>query len=682
MNISILDRVKTFGEKHQAAFPVVLLLAALISYGTFGFFCGFYWDDWPPVMLSNISKANVFWNAYVDRPFSSWTYSVMFPILKNSALAWQLTNILLRVAGAYLLYLTLEALFPRQKELFQWAALLSIVLPIFRFQYIAVAFSQHFLTYAIFAASLYFLVLSIKTPKRFWIFFPLSLLFTAAHVFMMEYFVGLEILRPVIIYIALKNAGVERTKRLRKTVFLAFPFVVILLGYLSWRIFIFPALQGINSTYSNSPFILSGLLSNTMQTLIQLFQMIVEDFRYIFVSSWVERIWPADLLFESKVLWLSLLLGMVVAGLFLLFFGQKKEGKLWISTREFLDNFCLGLMLFFFGILPVWTSLRQVAVGKYSERFALAALPGIALIIVTFVWKIANSGRTRNILLSIIVVASVSFQVQTGNFYRKDYAKQQSFYSQLKWRIPALKSGTTIYSPNIISDQEADYSYSMGINLLYDNNIQDSLNYWFWTPRYQSVATLLYDKNLLIDGVIRGPKFSGTSSEMVAVYMPDSGCLLVLDPIYAQFPSGVEEFTSYGDLTNFDQIIDTGADSIPFPQAFGKISTNQWCYYFEQADLARQEKDWVKVINLYDQASAQGFEPTESIEYIPLIQALAETGQISNAFTLTENAISMSKQITPSACKLWSDLTQVNPEIASNLIAEFLKGESCTTGQP
>lgn len=279
-------------------------------------------------------------------------------------------------------------------------------------------------------------------------------------------------------------------------------------------------------------------------------------------------------------------------------------------------------------------------------------------------------------------MVSVGYQIQVGNVYRKDHLRQQRFYSQLKWRIPSLKTGTAIYSPFIISGREADYSYSMGINLLYDTDIQDSLEYWFLTPRYQPVKNLVEDKTIELEGLIRGPEFRGTSADMVSVYMPDSGCLLVLDSIYAQYPSGVDDFSAYGDLTNFDRIVDTGSENGIFPQAFGKISSNQWCYYFERADLARQQKDWQKVIQIYEEASTLGFNPSESIEYIPLIQALAKTGSVEKALEITATAMKKSKEINPSACMLWDQLLQEDPNISSIHLSILLGENVCTSAQP
>jgi hypothetical protein len=675
----IIYRLRGYAQQHTYVFPLVLLIETLLTYGTMGFFCGFYWDDWPPVLLSNIARPGIFWLSYGDRPFSVWTFMVMFPLLQNHAWAWQLATMVLRWVGVYFFYLVLVNLFPKQRTLFQWASLLAIVMPIFQYQNISVAFSQHFFTYAIFAGSLLCLVMSFKYRRYFWLFYPLSLVMAAAHIFMMEYFVGLEVLRPLVIYLCLKNFSTETDRAKRKTLLFYLPFFFVLIVYLIWRFFVYPSAENVGTTFSNSPFLLYNLVSDPLGTIKTFVTTLLSDLRFTFLSNWLDRLWPANLNLESKVLWVSLFVGALGSVTFLTFFGERREEADRISSSEFFKDLALGFTIYFFGIAPVWITMRQVSVGKFSERFALAAIPGIALIIAAVFWKVISSARLRMVLLSILVALSVSYQVQMGNEMNKDSNVQQVIISQLKWRIPQLKPGTAIYSPSIFSDYEADYSYSMEINLLYDNHlVQPDVNYWFFTPRYHLVDDLLNNPALTLTGGIKGTNYTGTAANMVAVYKNGSGCLLILDPIYSQLSTTVgASFSKYGSLTNFDTISDDGSAGTVFPQAFGKISTNDWCYFFEKADLAKQEKNWDQVISLYQQADQTGYKPLKSVEYIPLIMAQAEKGQISQALVTTKKAITMSDAVVPSACKLWGNILHEHSALSSVQITQALGVGTC-----
>jgi hypothetical protein len=671
-------QLRSYAQQHTFVFPLVLLLETLLTYGMMGFACGFYWDDWPPLLLSHIAKANIFWTSYLDRPFSSWTFTVMFPLLHNSAWAWQLATMVFRWVGVYFLYLVLSNLFQKQRVVFQWASLLAVVIPVFQYQYISVAFSQHFLTYALFAGSLLCVMLGFKYKKYFWLFYPLSLVLAATHIFMMEYFVGLEILRPFVIYLSLKRFHSSSEHPKRRALLYYLPFFIVLLGYIVWRFVVYPHFVKADASFSNNPFLLYSLISNPVGTLKSFLTTFLSDLRFTFLSSWLDRLWPADLYLESKVLWLSLFLGVLGSLAFYIFFGEKKDETVWISGSEFRNDLLIGLVIYVFGIAPVWITLRQVSQGKFSERFALAAIPGIALILIAVIWKTAKSARNRYLLIILLAALSISYQIQMGSQMAKDYNSQQSFYAELKWRIPELKPDTGLYSPGIPSEYEADYSFSMGVNLLYDNNIGDHLNYWFFTPRDYSIQTLRDDPNANLAGKIRGPEFAGKASNMVAIYQDGSGCLLVLDPVYSAMKSDTAGYADFGSLTNFDRIVDSGADTTTFPQVFGSISQNNWCYYFEKADLARQEKNWLQVIDIYDQARQAGFTPGHSVEYIPEIEAMAEQGQVPVALDITNEAIQFSATVTPAACKLWSNLMQEHPNFTATQVTQALGQGVCS----
>ncbi len=72
------------------------------------------------------------------------------------------------------------------------------------------AFLPHLTTFLIFSASLFMTTLALKDRKRFWPWMPLSIVTGILQMFLLEYFVGLEILRPVLIWIWLKKQQGER----------------------------------------------------------------------------------------------------------------------------------------------------------------------------------------------------------------------------------------------------------------------------------------------------------------------------------------------------------------------------------------------------------------------------------------------------------------------------------------
>ena len=70
---------------------------------------------------------------------------------------------------------------------------------------------------------------------------------------------------------------------------------------------------------------------------------------------------------------------------------------------------------------------------------------------------------------------------------------------------------------------------------------------------------------------------------------------------------------------------------VPGPAAptrfFGAEPPHGWCYYYQKATLARQQNDWKTVASLGEKALADGFYPSDKIEWMPFLQAYVTLGQ-------------------------------------------------------
>jgi hypothetical protein len=125
-------KIKRFFQDHSV--PIVLLLVALVTYGLFLPWLGFYWDDWPVLMMYKFFGTNAYADFYAyDRPFSFWTYLVTMPVLGLNPIAWQLFGILLRWLTAVFIWLSLRLLWPERKREMTWIAILFLVYPVFYF---------------------------------------------------------------------------------------------------------------------------------------------------------------------------------------------------------------------------------------------------------------------------------------------------------------------------------------------------------------------------------------------------------------------------------------------------------------------------------------------------------------------------------------------------------------------
>lgn len=657
---------------------------ALTTYGVLIATLGFYWDDWPPILLSHLSDKSLVWQYFsYDRPFQSWTYYVLFPLCRDSAILWQLSAILVRWTAALTLFYTFVKVFPRQKNLLQWAAVLFVVFPGFADQSASVSFGSHFMVYTIFGLSLLFMVMAIKEPQKFWIFFPLSVVFTVVHLFSMEYFVGLELLRPILIYWLLIDKGQKKDRGLLKTVLYWLPFLVILGFYIYWRMVIYPN-QVETPADSNYPYLVINFLKSPADTLVVFIQTIYSDLRFLLLDIWTNRILPMTIEVKSATLWLSLMIGLGVTYLLHFFFREDQaQADFVLKRKESLRNIFLSLAIVLFGLFPAWSTLRQITRGKWSDRFDIPVIFGVAILIVTLVFITFKSSKIRNVFLIVLVGLSISYQIQTSNEYRKDFNRQKAFYSQLAWRIPSLEPGTTIFSPGIPSGKEADYSISMGINLLFDSDeITPALDYWFTGPRYYNPSDLVLDPTTEIKDGLRIFSFNGTASKVVSVYMPDDGCLWVMDPYFALAPEKTTQITQYGDLTNQELISESGQQTNHLSKIIDTGPQTTWCYYFEKGDLAQSKGKYDEAVNYYEQAVANHLTPFKAIEFLPFVKAYAYLGRIEEAVELTRKSFSLSEESKPSICQVWHDVLRENSAILLSSVETVYNSQNCSILEP
>ncbi len=655
-------------------FPLALFFFTLITYGVFLFKQGFYWDDWPPILLSHLADKQKIWEYFVfDRPFQSWTYYLLFPVCKVSTECWQFSAIVFRWLSGFLLYLTFLRLFPKNKKLLQWTAIFFVVFPGFSNQYSSVSFVSHFIIYSVFAASLLTLVLGIQKGRLFWLLIPISYLLTAIHLFSMEYFVGLEVIRGLILFYLIYDRHNPKIS-LGKFFLNTFPYLVILGIYLFWRIKLYPDYAGVNQG-DNAPYLFSQLLATPLPTLISFIQTIISDLKFLFVSAWTDRLIPDVLPINSATFWLSTIIGFITTGFYVFLFSRNKEYEKQANALDYKRIFLFGLAIVFFGLLPAWSTFRQITVGKWSDRYSISVMFGASLVIVTILFRLFNKKYSQLIFL-FLTAFSISYQIQLGNEFRKDYLRQKSFYTQLSWRIPELEPGSVIYSPGIPAGKEADYSIAMGLNLLYSSQINEHLDYWFLVPRYASPESLVKNPGQPIEQGLRIFSFTGSGDKIVSVQLPDQGCLWVINKYYALSPK--ENIADYAKFSNESLItIPQNREKTLIESIIDLSPQNTWCYYFEKIDLARSKGDYSQAIDLFQTSAAQNLKPIEGVEYLPVVQSYAAIENIDKAMEITYEAISITPASSTVFCGFWDDIKKVNPDLFQIPIETFLSSDNC-----
>jgi hypothetical protein len=638
-------------------FPLALLGIGLVSYCLHVSQLGFYWDDWQAVFLSRLTHPGQYvWEFFAnDRPVSAWTYAVLLPILGMKPAAWQIVTLLARWGGTLCIYGTLVAIWPARAWQARWVAALLLVFPGFTMQPISAAFNQHFITFLAFGISFLTMALAVRDPRRTGLWLTLSILSGLVDVFTMEYFAALEGLRPIILWILLRKPGEPLRQTLLRTLKYWAPFAVMFAVFAYWRFIYYPG--AFSGDIRNGLTLLQAFRSAPLKAAQTFANAILQDSAYLFVRAWTDPLGPTVLNLTAPLLpWLAAILAAAVFGLLAaLAFQHPGPNE---PARSDVSILLLGLVAFLLGALPVWMTARQVIVGKWSSRLALGPMLGVVIVLVFLIDAMLRSRPWKNALLAGLLLLSVAAQITNTQIYEKDWDTQLSTYWQLSWRMPSLAPGTAILSSEIPANSLSDYATAFAVLSIYADKLPNPhVPYWFLTPRSVGSSFAQMAPGFPIHYQVRDVVFDGSTSDAVAIGFPKGACLRVLDPFYASDPTLSDRERGMIPVSNLSRVGQTPHP--PDGDIFGREPAHDWCFYFQKADLARQNQAWQQVIDLNAQAAQNHKTPRDGAELLPLIEAYARTGQWSQALDASRQAQEVTDQIGPLLCTTWASYAKL-----------------------
>jgi len=664
---------------------ISLLGVCLVAFGLLLPRLGFYWDDWAKLLVSRLFGLSGYWAYYAeDRPLSGWTHIILTPLLGPTPFNWQVFALLMRWLTAVGIWWTLRLLWPENRGQAVYAVLLFAIYPVFTQQPIALTFHQQWLQYALYFFSTAAMLLALARPKRYGILTGLALSGMLVELSVTEYFIGLEALRLLFLGIVVARVAQSFKQWLAHWLRFSWPFLLVFVLYIIWRLF-FIRLSGEDPYQAE---ILFSFISQPLATLQSLGQMVLVDTLYVLLGSWgavftlgLER--QAGTLF-SVFVWAAATLCAAGLVIFLnrLRPSEEKHGEIWWGKWP-VQALAIGLIALMLGCLPGWITNRPVLFDFHSNRYAMPAMFGAALVWAAVLEWLVQRRFQKNILAAGLVAAAVIFHLNTASDYAQIWKNQLDFYWQLTWRAPSLEPDTAILGENELFPNQGSFSSSAAINLLYPQETgREHLAYWYYNlwPRFaiepseSPLGIPLYTqfRTLTYEGV--------TGESLVIFYDPGrANCLWLLGPEDAQNPDLPEltrRMLPASDLTRIQPGV--GAGSSPDARMFGKEPAHGWCYYYQKAALAAQLEDWEKAAQLADDArNNPEYYPKNPWfktphEWIPIIKGYAHTGQWRDAQEITIQAANVYQaRYRQEFCTLWDGLliatdVSVEREAASN----------------
>jgi hypothetical protein len=112
-------------------------------------------------------------------------------------------------------------------------------------------------------------------------------------------------------------------------------------------------------------------------------------------------------------------------------------------------------------------------------------------------------------------------------------------------------------------------------------------------------------------------------------------CVHVIDSRWIeQSEHDTEEIAQLFSHSKIEYALTEGQTPKPLSYVFGTEPAHGWCYYYQKAELARQQGDWDSVAVLGAEAASLDLVPADPIEWMPFLQAYAVLGETEKVESL------------------------------------------------
>jgi hypothetical protein len=601
---------------------------------------GYYRDDWyflyDALVVGPRALIEI---ALHTRPIRGPMYALNYSLFGLDPLPYHIVMYLTRLLGGLGALWLFNLIWPKQRRTNFFMAVLFVLFPGFLWWVAGFEFQPYVLSVGLQAFSIAFTLKAISSesmPKRLgWT--VAALLSGWAYLALVEYAIGMEAFRLISVYLYVRRTESPSTfvSTALRTLKKYAPHLLIPLVFLFWYQFLFDnwrkaqdAGTQLSLLFSSPTALVWKIVELARSWLnVTLFAWIVPFYQNFYNNRLRDII--IGLVFALFVVSLIYIANRILSGTA----GGAEEAS---DSPDFVwqnELLWVGLLGTLGGVLPVVLANRIVTFERISQYTLPASLTGVI-----FLGGLAYSvsaKKLRVILLSGLVGLAVLSHHGLAAQVVTEQKTISEFWGQVIWRAPDIRSGTTLV-----------VTYP-GINYLEGNDIVWGPANFIYYPDSQAQmpvdiplpASRLEQDSIL--QIINGNKsFEQTDlvikfihtvtdykNQLIITQPSQESCVHVLDPRWPDLSVNDQPFihAAYRNA-KIDNVI-VGAEFRDLPAyAFGEELPHEWCYYYQKADLARQQGNWEEAARLGNEAQKLNFNPNDQIEWMPFLQAYAFLG--------------------------------------------------------
>ena len=601
----------------------------------------FHSDDWYFIYNALVLGPQAFIDLTLHtRPIRGPLYQILFSLYGLHPLPYNLTIYFWRLLGGLGALWLFNLLWPKHKQANFFLAVLFMIFPGFLWWVSGFEFQPYVLSLTL---QVFSIVLTLKAIESNSIWKRIAYAFGSiltgwVYLALVEFSIGMEAFRILAIFLFLKHNNPQIDLKNLSLRALRGPalFLLIPVSFVFWYQFIFD-----NWRKAQQASVQLGRIFVDPRTIlswgINMFQGFLNVTLLAWVSPFNSNFYHGEL--RDFVIRFSLAALVIAVGILAFFFLAKKhpnesDSDLTLSSKWSFELLWVGLLGTLVGVMPVVLANRTVTFN-FSQYGLPASLAGI-LFLGGLVYSIFPR-NLRIIVLSILIgLASLTHQAIA---YRAASEEKNiyDFWWQVSWRAPSIRAGTTLL---------AEYPFGIGDN---DSLVWGPANFIYYPEQqYQSWAVLPLsaitmqpetiqnimigkksdEKNLIVTNI----SYHLDYRNMLVMLQPNSDvCVRIIDSALPEYSNNDNAWAWIsGPYSKIDNILLDSKLRTPPQPPFGDEPAHTWCYYYQKAELARQQENWDEIVRLGDEAMKLNLHPNDQIEWMPFFEAYALTGNIQN----------------------------------------------------
>ncbi len=600
----------------------------------------YYKDDWYYIYDAYIAGASVFREMFsIDRPARGLFFEVFYNLLGPNALPYHMSAFAWRILAVGAALWLFNMLWPKERRTALLMAALFALYPGYLWWVSAIEYQPMMASLALQVSSIALTIKGIQADKlHLRIFWTCAAILTGwAYIWLVDYAIGAEVLRFLFVWVFVSRTKepVNILRSLLGSLKVWAIYVLIPVGFLVWRTLFFSGERKATDIGLQLGVFFADPDSTLLRWMVQLIQSIIN----VGLAAWILPFSTYFFGLRLRDVLSALFLAFVVSFIVLWTAGSISPGEKdqpsndgrTLPVNFSKDALVLGCLGVIFGVLPVVLANRSVTFNL--SHYALpASLAGVLLI--TGVIQAINTSSLRMTIFAALIALAVltHFAVMTNAITEERLL--QNFWWQTTWRVPAIRSETTLVihypSANIGDD---GFGVMEAPNLIYfpqaalDAQGDVHYNLSALSPSDKTVQTILVG-NVYRETGYRSHTVNFDYENILILSQPlTTSCVHVIDgnrPVLSAADPG--NLLLIASKSNIENINTAAPAAVPQKFAFGLEPEHNWCYYFEKADLAIQQQDWELAAALGDEAISLKLTPEDQSEWMPFVEAYAVLG--------------------------------------------------------